>query len=643
MTLLGLYRVLGFKGSVSFDTITKPGKVLSGETIVGFQRFLHDRFYVEASAKYGRNPMLDQALTRNKKGKWFLWSDFMSQLEPRMFPIAKSGASAGSVKPEDNEGRETAYVSSSLPALASAARTWLLPKHSELLATFKEWLSHTGQPVRIIRRPASNKIAYIEYDLPLIPLLEQFAKSDSVPNGPSHLGRLSLKEEAAGKIRVFAMVDAFTQWALYPLHKAIMSTIARWPSDGTFDQLAPVRRLLKRKGVTGLWSYDLSAATDRLPLIVQRIMLQPILGLHGAEAWGDLLSKRDYSYKNVSYRYSVGQPMGAYSSWAMLALTHHALVQWAYFRLCTRVGIRYKWFELYAILGDDVIIGDSGVAAEYLAVMDSLGVEIGLAKSLVSPNKLVGEFAKKFFIPSDASMVPVKEIIAAKYSGSELVQLVMKYKLSVQQALSLAGFGYKVKGSLNKEFSKLGLRSVRLLLALSHPSGPLACGWTTWLQSKGWNMPGPRLSKEAWLDFFRRRIDVLKDSIQSRVDARKTVFTMMMVKRDHGNRYNPWDHLYPVYDLILARLDGYTYEISEIEKAVKALEDNMSSDLVTLFQIQDLERRLAALPKPDDFSTRAPASSRRVDAAKAFRLWRDAAKCRTINSKVGKPKGSTPS
>lgn len=69
MTLLGLYRVLGFKGSVSFDTITKPGKVLSGETIVGFQRFLHDRFYVEASARYGRNPMLDQALTRNKKGK----------------------------------------------------------------------------------------------------------------------------------------------------------------------------------------------------------------------------------------------------------------------------------------------------------------------------------------------------------------------------------------------------------------------------------------------------------------------------------------------------------------------------------------------------------------------------------------------
>lgn len=41
------------------------------------------------------------------------------------------------------------------------------------------------------------------------------------------LGRLSVKEEAAGKMRVFAMVDAFTQWALKPLHQRIMSEISR--------------------------------------------------------------------------------------------------------------------------------------------------------------------------------------------------------------------------------------------------------------------------------------------------------------------------------------------------------------------------------------------------------------------------------
>jgi len=69
MTLLGLYRVLGFKGKVSFDTITTPGKVLPGEVIVGFQRFLHDQFFVAASARHGFTPMLRQAVTRNQKGK----------------------------------------------------------------------------------------------------------------------------------------------------------------------------------------------------------------------------------------------------------------------------------------------------------------------------------------------------------------------------------------------------------------------------------------------------------------------------------------------------------------------------------------------------------------------------------------------
>lgn len=39
------------------------------------------------------------------------------------------------------------------------------------------------------------------------------------------LGKLSLKEEPAGKIRVFAMVDAFTQWAFYPLHQVIVSVL----------------------------------------------------------------------------------------------------------------------------------------------------------------------------------------------------------------------------------------------------------------------------------------------------------------------------------------------------------------------------------------------------------------------------------
>lgn len=112
------------------------------------------------------------------------------------------------------------------------------------------------------------------------------------------------------------------------------------------------------------------------------------------------------------------------------------------------------------------------MAAEYLEVMASVGVEVGLAKSLVSEKSLVGEFAKRFFIPRDASMVPYKEAIAARYNLQEGLQFIKKYGLRPTQALSFAGFGYKVKGQVNNLFSELGSRARNLLLMSCHPRGP---------------------------------------------------------------------------------------------------------------------------------------------------------------------------
>jgi hypothetical protein len=72
---------------------------------------------------------------------------------------------------------------------------------------------------------------------------------DTIPRRTtdSRLGRLCLKEEAAGKIRVFAMVDAFTQWALKPLHIMVVERLRKVVSDGTFDQLSPVKALLRKR------------------------------------------------------------------------------------------------------------------------------------------------------------------------------------------------------------------------------------------------------------------------------------------------------------------------------------------------------------------------------------------------------------
>jgi hypothetical protein len=82
--------------------------------------------------------------------------------------------------------------------------------------------------------------------------------------------------------------------------------------------------------------------------------------------------------------------MGAYSSWAMLALTHHCLVQVA----AHNVG-HTRWFPHYAILGDDIVIADETVGNEYLRLMTDLGVEISLHKTIRSTTGLL-EFAKRF-------------------------------------------------------------------------------------------------------------------------------------------------------------------------------------------------------------------------------------------------------
>lgn len=99
------------------------------------------------------------------------------------------------------------------------------------------------------------------------------------------LGKLSLKQEAAGKVRVFAITDSITQSVLGPLSDGIFRLLKALPMDGTFDQDKPVRRLkdilINRNNlgnVSKVYSYDLSAATDRLPLDFQIQVLSSLIG-----------------------------------------------------------------------------------------------------------------------------------------------------------------------------------------------------------------------------------------------------------------------------------------------------------------------------------------------------------------------------
>lgn len=82
--------------------------------------------------------------------------------------------------------------------------------------------------------------------------------------------------------------------------------------------------------------------------------------------------------------------MGALSSWAMLAVTHHMIVQLA----AKRSGYNpFVWFDNYELLGDDINIFDAKVASQYLLLMEELGVPINASKSVVARNASF-EFAK---------------------------------------------------------------------------------------------------------------------------------------------------------------------------------------------------------------------------------------------------------
>jgi hypothetical protein len=98
-------------------------------------------------------------------------------------------------------------------------------------------------------------------------------------NGYPQIARLGFKQEP-GKLRVFAMVDCWTQMLLYPLHRLIFKILGSIPMDGTFNQYAPLKRLLRRVKASKLplYSLDLSAATDRLPVYLQALLLNAWIG-----------------------------------------------------------------------------------------------------------------------------------------------------------------------------------------------------------------------------------------------------------------------------------------------------------------------------------------------------------------------------
>jgi hypothetical protein len=324
------------------------------------------------------------------------------------------------------------------------------------------------------------------------------------------LSQFAIKEEPAGKIRLFALVDNITQSLLRPLHDALFDVLRVIPTDSTFDQDAGVRRASEKSQIWNqAFSFDLSSATDRLPVLLSMYILSNFIGLPLAKLWRIIIVNRTFAFNdkvaeklkvsNEGVKYRVGQPMGAYTSWAMLAITHHWIVQVAA-RRCYPLA-KPTWFLDYEVLGDDIVIFDSNVAEEYQNILSVLGCDINLNKSIISTARPVFEFAKRTIWGStNVSGVSLNQVAAGwrvsgrvanalqfassglltsktlllavlsrnAFSGGKVLGRIRTSSVRDQKALSLG-----VLSLLGERFQK-GILSLREVMhAIIEPKGPI--------------------------------------------------------------------------------------------------------------------------------------------------------------------------
>jgi hypothetical protein len=180
----------------------------------------------------------------------------------------------------------------------------------------------------------------------------------------------------------------------------------RFPCDGTFSHNLISKKVRNFTKHGALSCYDLRAATDRMPVDLQEKVLEKLLPDDLSTLWRALLTDRDISHPGGQLRYAVGQPMGMLSSWAAMAITNHAIINYG------------KKQKFYAVIGDDMAIASKYGTEKYEKVLSELGMEISMEKSVLSTNENnLGEIAKRLFIDG-GEISPIPPDILIKSTGT---------------------------------------------------------------------------------------------------------------------------------------------------------------------------------------------------------------------------------
>jgi len=661
LSLFSLYRVLDIRGKLNLKTIT-AFSTANMLLLAEYSAFVCQSFWTWIRDRWSQDGSVTDALHEGAL-------EFLKGLRAKPFLIFRSS-------PVLSSQDRVRLVSTSPVAILLSTRVWKEFWDLPLGLALRAWCQMTGNIWVLnrieswsqgVRDPRSGNLVVSKKGEVLSSATPGVLAKGARQLGSTWnhwLGKLGFKVEAAGKVRVFAMVDCFTQWLMEPLHKAIFQTLRVIPQDGTFDQLKPIRRVLKRQSelrsggytpgqrlpLMGSWpwlktkrrttwalfSFDLSAATDRLPLVFQKVLLSPILGAWGAETWGNLLVAREYlvnkrkdgfTAPNASLLYGSGQPMGALSSWALLAIFHHSIVQWAWYRVCVKYGWTWSWYEDYAVLGDDIVILGRDVAMEYRSLMDDLGVTIGDHKSMVSLYGDGLEFAKRTFLKGeDVSAVPLPELLVARHSLSASLELVKKYNLTLGAYTKFLGFGYKARGRMNAHLQTLSKRLRNYVVAFKSPGMPGSLGLLGWLSMRSifsqYVISESRLSRLLTQFWEREKRELLErlDSLQPFLAKAKELGTVYRDREHYGTTERGPDRIYRHDDLTAAVAptvvdslnetvyrEGYldvVCDARDLRAKVEELDPQSLEGIEALWDsVRAIEQDLGALPLPKSLIT----------------------------------------
>jgi len=246
----------------------------------------------------------------------------------------------------------------------------------------------------------------------------RFLLSCVIPTRGKRIRKVSSIPSQEGKTREVAILDYWSQTALYGLHQFLFGVLRKIPQDCTFNQGSFKDKLEAPSVGEKYWSVDMTAATDRMPIKLIEIVLRGRLPSWYVNCWHNIMVGYPFWFQGRELYYAVGNPMGAYSSWNSFALTHHYVVYY-----CCRV-LKKDWAtSKYCILGDDIVFSDDLLAKKYLEVVGSLGVTFSEKKSHVSP--IMFEFAKRtFHNGKEITPFPIGGLWSPKLSMSNIVNVV---------------------------------------------------------------------------------------------------------------------------------------------------------------------------------------------------------------------------